>query len=184
MSSNNTAAEKKAKAFITAASLLIPIVVVILYLMPKISTESGAIRHFLNGLPRFNAIVNGTTAVILIAAVVAIRNKKVELHQRLMTFALILSVLFLLSYIAYHATSVSTAYPKEAPNRILYLVILLTHILVSAIIVPLVLITYSRALAERFDKHRKIARITFPLWLYVTITGVIVYFMIAPYYPF
>lgn len=184
MSTSNTPAEKKAKAFIIAASLLIPIVVTILYMMPKITTESGQIRLFLNGLPRFNAMINAATAVILILAVVAIRNKRRDLHERLMTTALILSVMFLLSYIAYHATSESTPFPKDAPNRALYLFILLTHISISAIIVPLVLITYSKALAEQFDKHRKIARITFPLWLYVTITGVVVYFMIAPYYPF
>ncbi|MEN9639203.1 MAG: hypothetical protein RLZZ262_1071 [Bacteroidota bacterium] len=184
MSTNKTLAEKRVRTFIIMASSLIPVVVGILYMMPKISTENSAVRDVLNCLPALNAILNGTTAVILISAVVAIRNKRQKLHQTLMTTAVLLSVLFLVSYIAYHSTSESTSYPKDAAYRSIYLFILLTHILISAIIVPLVLITYSRALAERFDKHRKIAKITFPLWLYVTITGVIVYFMIAPYYPF
>jgi putative membrane protein len=184
MSEIKTIAEKKARLFIIGASLFIPIAVAILYVMPKIGPEAGQLRDMLNKLPALNSLINGATAVILVMAVLAIRNKNVVLHRRLMTSALGLSVVFLLSYIGYHATSETTPFPKDAPFRGIYLFVLLTHIVISAIIVPLVLITYSRALAEKFDKHRKIAKLTFPLWLYVTVTGVIVYFMISPYYAF
>ena len=96
--------------------------------------------------------------------------------------ALILSTLFLLSYVLYHATTPSTSFGGEGILKKIYFFILLTHILLSAVVVPLVLITFSRALAEKFDKHKKIARITLPIWLYVTLTGVLVYILISPYY--
>ena len=99
-----------------------------------------------------------------------------------MKFAIALSVLFLGMYVAYHMTADSTKFGGEGVIKYVYFFILLTHILLSIIIIPLVLITYVRALAQRFDKHKKLARITFPLWLYVAITGVIVYLMISPYY--
>jgi putative membrane protein len=177
-------AERNARIFIISTSLAIPLAVAVLYFMPKIEANSGALRSFLNGLPMFNAINNGITAVILLFALIAIRKKKIEIHRKLMTSALLFSVLFLLSYVTYHATSESTIYPKDAPYRSLYLLILSTHIMISAIIVPLVLISYTRALAKRFDKHRKIAKITWPLWFYVAITGVLVYIFISPYYQF
>ena len=108
--------------------------------------------------------------------------KKFDLHKKLMLSAVGVSVLFLLSYVTYHATSESTVFGGEGAIRVVYLFILLTHIVLAIAIVPLVLVTLSRALSQKFDKHKKIARWTLPLWLYVTITGVIVYFMIAPYY--
>lgn len=180
----DAAADRKAKIFIISASIAIPIVVSILHYMPKIEAGSGSLRSFLNFLPTFNALTNATTAIVLVAAFIAIRKKQVVLHSRLMTSALIMSVLFLTSYIGYHSTSNHTVFPTDNPLRTTYLVVLNSHIILSAIIVPLVLITYSRALAKRFDKHRKLARITLPIWLYVAITGVIVYLMISPYYSF
>jgi len=184
LSDNDGAAERKARIFILTASLAIPVLVTILHYAPKIEAGSGSLRTFLNFLPTFNAIVNSITTVVLIAAFMAIIRKRVILHKRLMTTALVMSVLFLLSYVGYHSTSEPTIFPKDNPLRTLYLIILNSHIILSAVIVPLVLISYSRGLARRYDKHRKIARITLPLWLYVTITGVIVYLFISPYYPF
>ena len=99
-----------------------------------------------------------------------------------MRFAIALSIVFLLMYLAYHMTSDSTPYGGEGAMRTVYFFILITHILLSIAVIPLVLITYVRALAERFDKHKRIAKITFPIWLYVAITGVVVYVMISPYY--
>jgi len=174
--------ERTARIFIWSASLAIPAVVTLLYFMPKV--EAGAMRELLNHLPLFNAICNGTTAVVLVLAFVAIRKGKILLHRGLMTGALSLSLAFLVSYVSYHATSESTKFPEEHSLRSIYLLILTTHILLSAIVVPLVLVSYTRALARKFDRHRKIARITLPIWLYVAITGVVVYFMISPYYPF
>lgn len=162
---------------IIAGSLIIPIVVAILYFAPKWKVSVD-----FSFLPPFYATINGLTAVVLAMGWRAIMKRKIGQHRKLMTTAIVLSVIFLLSYILYHLTSESTVYGGEGPVRYVYYFFLLTHILLSVVIVPLVLITYTRALAERYDRHRRIARWTLPIWLYVAITGVIVYFMIAPYY--
>ncbi len=175
---------RSSKIFIIVASIAIPLLVSLLYLLPEPSNVSPELRNTLNNLPRFNAIINGSTFFILIAALLAIKNKKVGLHKALMTTALILSALFLLSYVAFHLTTPSTKFGGEGAIKTVYLVILLSHILLSAIVVPLVLISYVRGLSQKYDKHRKIARITLPIWLYVALTGVLVYLMISPYYPF
>jgi len=133
-------------------------------------------------LPPVYATLNGFTALFLIAGVISIKNKKVQIHRKLMTSAIVLSALFLVLYVVYHSTSDSTPFGGEGWMRPVYFTLLISHILLSITIIPLVLITYVRALAERFDKHRKIARITFPIWLYVAISGVVVYLMISPYY--
>ena len=168
----------KFKQLIIAVSILIPIVVTVLYFLPK-NFEIGEEVYL---LPMINAMINGTTSVVLIAAFIAIRSKNIKLHKQLMITALILSVLFLLSYITYHSLTESTHYGGEGVLKTLYLVILLSHIVLAIAIVPLVLVTFSHALSEKFDKHKKVARITLPIWLYVTITGVIVYLMISPFY--
>lgn len=133
-------------------------------------------------LPPIYASVNALTAVILIVAFIAVKNKKIVLHEKLMTTAIFCSLLFLIMYVAYHMTSDSTVFGGEGIIKYVYYFILITHIILSIIIIPFVLITYLRGLTDDIDRHRKIARITFPLWLYVTITGVIVYVMISPYY--
>ncbi len=157
-------------------SVVIPIAVAILYFLPKTNTP------LFSFLPLLNAIINGVTFIILIAALIAIKNKNIVLHKSLMWTALSFSVLFLLSYVLYHATTPSTSYGGEGVLKYVYFFILITHILLSAIIIPLVLITFSRALAEKFDLHKKIARITLPIWLYVSLTGVLVYLLISPFY--
>ena len=133
-------------------------------------------------LPPIYAGVNGLTAFLLLLAVLAIKKGNRTLHENLMKICIGLSLLFLLMYIAYHMTSDSTSFGGEGLIRIAYFFILISHILLSIAIIPLVLLTYVRALSEQFDKHKKLAKITFPIWLYVAITGVVVYFMISPYY--
>ena len=133
-------------------------------------------------LPPLNAAINGLTTLLLIAGFMAIKNGNIARHKQLMTTALVCSVVFLLSYVAYHSGTESTKFGGEGIIRGVYFFILISHILLAIAITPLVLITLVRAWSERFDKHRKIAKITLPLWLYVSVTGVIVYFMIAPYY--
>lgn len=165
----------KHKILVWGVSAAIPAVIIILYYVQL----DGLNLWF---LPRVNACLNGTTFFVLIAAFLAIRKKNIVLHKRLMTMALVLSVAFLLCYVTYHASAEETRFGGQGAVKYIYYFILLTHILLSAAIVPMVLITYVRALSEQFDRHRKIARITLPLWLYVTLTGVIVYFMISPYY--
>jgi len=168
--------EKKYNKWIIILSIVIPVVVAVLFGVKIPNVEP------LTFLPPIYASVNALTAVILIVAFWAIKNKKVKLHEGLMKFAICLSVAFLLMYIAYHMTSDSTKFGGEGTIKYVYYFILLTHILLSIIIIPFVLITYVRAITKNFERHKKIARITFPLWLYVAISGVIVYIMISPYY--
>ncbi len=167
----------KYKKWIWILSVVIPVAVAVLF---GIKIDGVGRLGF---LPPIYATINGLTAVILVLAVLQIKKGNKKNHQRLMQTAIVLSVLFLLMYIAYHMTSESVPYGGEGAIRYVYLFILLTHIVLSIAVIPLVLITYVRALSEQFDKHKKIAKITFPIWLYVAVTGVIVYLMISPYYP-
>lgn len=172
--------EKKYRNWIIILSVVIPIAVAVLFTIKL--KDFGLDVEPLTFLPPIYAGINGLTALVLILAVRAIKNGNRATHERLMKTAIGLSVLFLLMYVAYHMTSDSTSYGGEGFIRYVYFFILITHIALSIIIIPLVLFTYVRALAERFDKHKKLARITYPIWLYVAITGVIVYLMISPYY--
>ena len=172
--------EKKYIPWIVAATVAIPLVVTLLAFAPQISLL-GNFNYYL--LPLFNALINGSTFIVLIAAVMAVKRGNTKLHRILMTAAIILSVVFLVSYVLFHAATEPTKFGGEGMIRSVYYFVLLSHIVLSAVIVPLVLITYVRGLSARYDAHKKIARITFPLWLYVTFTGVLVYLMIAPYYP-
>jgi len=133
-------------------------------------------------LPPIYATINGITALLLILAVVAIKNKKTNLHETLMKICILLSALFLVMYVAYHMTSESTSYGGEGMIRYVYFFILITHIVLSIAVVPLVLFTFSRALSGNFERHKALAKFTFPIWLYVAVTGVLVYLMISPYY--
>ncbi|MEK9781771.1 MAG: DUF420 domain-containing protein, partial [Flavobacteriales bacterium] len=117
-----------------------------------------------------------------VCALVAIKKKNSALHERLMKSAIFLSCVFLVMYVAYHMTSDPTPYGRTGFMRPLYYFILVTHILLSIGIIPMVLITYVRAISKHFADHKRIARITFPIWLYIAVTGVVVYLMIAPYY--
>lgn len=174
--------EKKYNIWIIVLSVAIPLVVALLFGVNL--RKLGYDVQPLSFLPPIYATINGLTAVVLVVAVWAIKNGNRKLHENLMKFAILLSVLFLGMYVAYHMTSNSTSFGGEGLIRYVYYFILITHISLSVIIIPFVLITYVRALAERFDKHKKLAKITFPLWLYVAVTGVIVYLMISPYYKF
>lgn len=166
------------KPFIIVLSVFLPVTVTILYLIPKCNI-TGFDVHI---LPLINAWINGATFFTLIAAFIAIKNNKRVSHQRLMTVALVLSVFFLIIYVFYHAVAESTKFEGEGIIKTVYYSVLLSHIFLAAVIAPLVLVTYVRALSEKFDKHRKIARITLPIWLYVSVSGVIVYLLISPYY--
>ena len=168
--------QSKFKNLIIAVSIAIPVVVVVLFniKLPNVAP--------LNFLPPIYATINGITAILLIGALVAIKNQNRQIHQTLMQLALLCSVLFLGMYVAYHMTSDSTPYGSEGLVRYLYFFILTTHILLSIAVIPMVLFSYLRAWTGDFERHKKLARITFPIWLYVAITGVVVYLMIAPFY--
>lgn len=177
----NNLIEKKYSFWIVLLSILIPVAVAILLTVRL--KDFGFTPTPMHFLPPIYAFINGLTAVILVIAVVAIKNKKRKLHENLMKSAIALSVIFLVLYIAYHLTTDATRYGGIGISRAIYFILLITHISLSIITIPLVLVSYVRALAQKFDKHKQLTRFTFPIWLYVTITGVIVYFMISPYYP-
>lgn len=177
---NNLAQERKYRKLITALSIIIPIAVAALFgiNLRKLGFDVEPFTF----LPPIYATINGVTAVLLVAAVVAIKKGKRKLHEKLNTLAILCSLAFLLMYIAYHMTSDSTSFGGEGVIKYIYYFILITHILLSIAVIPLVLTTLMRAKLGDFNKHRKIAKITFPIWLYVAITGVVVYLMISPYY--
>jgi len=168
--------EKKYNKLIVILSVTIPIVVALLFGIKIPNVEP------LTFLPPIYATINGITAIILVAAFIAIKNKNFVLHKNLMTTAILFSVVFLILYVAYHMTSDSTKFGGDGTIKYVYYFVLLTHILLSIIVIPFVLITYVRGITNNLEKHKKIARITFPLWLYVAVSGVLVYIMISPYY--
>lgn len=174
--SNILAQEKKYKRIIAALSIVIPLAVAALF---RIKIPNVAPLSF---LPPIYASINALTAVLLVASVVAIKKGNRKLHEQLNIVALICSALFLLMYVAYHMTSNSTPFGGQGVIRYVYFFILITHILLSIVVIPFVLITFMRGRLGKFESHKKIAKITFPLWLYVAVTGVIVYIMISPYY--
>lgn len=178
MEAENQIEAKNYNALIYIVGVVLALAVGVIYLTPKMDM-SGT---WMDVLPTVNAFINGLVSLLLVAGLVLIKNGQRRAHERVMTASIVLSALFLVSYVAYHITHESTSFGGEGWIRTVYFVILLTHIVLAAVITPLVLITFVRALSQRFDKHRKIARITWPLWFYVSVSGVIVYLMISPYY--
>lgn len=174
--SNTERREKQYKRGITILSILIPVVVAVLFRVRIPNVEP------LSFLPPIYATINGITAILLILGVVFIKKGNRKLHEQLNTTAIVCSVLFLVMYVAYHMTSDPTEFGGEGTIKYVYYFILISHILLSVVVIPFVLFTYMRAKLGNFSGHKKIAKITFPLWLYVAVTGVIVYLMISPYY--
>jgi len=166
---------KKYNTWIVILSIAIPLLVAFMFNV-KIDVQLPIF------LPPIYATINAFTSVFLMLAFWAIKNKKVRLHENLMKTAIIFSVVFLVLYVAYHMTSNSTKFEGEGAIKTVYFVILITHILLSVAVIPFVLITYIRAITNQVELHKKIARFTFPLWLYVAVSGVVVYVMISPYY--
>lgn len=164
------------KAWIWILSIFIPVVVAVLF-----SIRIPGVDR-MGFLPPIYATINGLTAVLLVIAVLQIRKGNRKNHERIMKFCILLSALFLVMYVLYHMTSDSTSYGGEGIWRTVYFVILISHIFLSIGVIPFVLVTFTRALTGNYERHKKIAKITFPIWLYVAVTGVIVYIMISPYY--
>lgn len=170
--------DKQAKLLIGVFSFVVFAAVVLLSNF-KLTVNLGFNVHL---FAAFNAIVNTIIAILLIAALVAVKTKHYLLHKKLMITALILSVLFLVSYIAHHLLAGETKFGGTGSIKVIYLFILFTHIFLAAIILPFILFTAYRALTAEFSLHKKLARYTWPLWLYVAVTGPIVYLFISPYY--
>ncbi|MEM6515633.1 MAG: DUF420 domain-containing protein [Bacteroidota bacterium] len=172
------AEERKYNKWIVVLSILIPVVVAILFGVKIPNVEP------LTFLPPIYASINAITAILLMAALIAIKKRNIVLHKRLMTTSIVLSVLFLVMYVAYHMTSDSTKFGGDGIIKYIYYFVLISHILLSITIIPFVLITYVRAITNNIERHKKIAKITFPIWLYVAVSGVVVYIMISPYYAY
>ncbi len=178
---------------IIVVSIAIPAAVAFLILVPQVKIDFGFNTHF---LPLVHAILNSSTAILLLASLYFIRNGNIKAHKRANLTAVVLSSIFLVSYVIYHSSNPSTLYgdvnhdgvvsaeekAQAGSLRYVYYFILSSHIILSGIIIPLVLFTLQRAFQERFDKHRRLARITWPAWFYVAVTGVVVYLMISKYY--
>ena len=180
-------------------SILVPVVVALLLFLkwdldklvfdlrspnfePIILIEDLPIAKPLKFLPPIYATINGITAIILVMAVYYIKKGKRNIHEYLIKICIALSLCFLVMYIAYHITSDPTSFGGEGAIKYIYYFILISHILLSITVIPFVLFSYIRAITGDFQRHRKIAKITYPIWLYVAVTGVIVYIMISPYY--
>ena len=172
--------EKKYNKWIVALSVIIPLAVAALFGVNL--RKLGFNVEPLTFLPPIYATVNGLTAIVLTTAVIAVKKGNRTLHERLIKIAIALSISFLLMYIAYHMTSDSTKFLGEGAIKYVYYFILITHIILSIVVIPFVLITFVRGITNNIERHKKIANITFPLWLYVAVTGVVVYVMISPYY--
>ena len=168
------AKQKKVKQLIYLLSIVIPVVVAILFGAPKVK---GVDTSF---LPPIYATINGITALSLLGALIAVKNKNIELHRKFIRFALFLSILFLVCYVAYHLTSESTSY--DGSLRTIYFTLLISHISLSIIVIPLVLFTYLFAWQGDFERHKKWTRFTWPIWFYVALSGVVVFWMISPFY--
>ena len=173
----NKALEKKLNKYAWIASIAVFLLVVFMRKIPR--QDFGIDFSF---LPAFYSSLNGIVAVLLIAALYFIKNKKVEMHERMMTFAMILSTLFLLCYVIYHITNPETKFCQEGSIRYVYFFLLITHIVLAAVILPFILFTYIRAYTKQFERHKKIAKWVYPFWLYVAITGPVLYLMLKPCY--
>lgn len=168
---------KKYNTLIIIISIAIPLIVALLF---KVRIPDARPMY---ELPPIYASINALTAVMLVVALLAIKKGKRILHERIMKVNIFLSLIFLVMYIIYHMTTDPTSFGGEDTLKYIYLFILITHIVLSIALIPLVLLAYSKAAFKQFETHKKIARFAFPIWLYVTVTGVVVYLMISPYYP-
>lgn len=165
-------------------SIIVSIVVFSIVLILNIIPKPDYVPYFIRHLPLLNASINGTCSVLLIASFYYIKRKNIVAHKRINIVTFFLSCIFLVSYILYHYFSLETKYPQSNPLRTLYLIILLSHILLASLVLPFILISFYFGLNMKIAQHKRIVRWSFPIWLYVTITGVIVYLMISPYYSF
>lgn len=171
--------DKQMLRWITIISVLVPIVVAVLLFMPsKVDVGSDWVYF----LPHLNAIINTAASIALIMGVVFIKQGNISFHRSAMTTAFSLGAIFLISYVVYHATAESTSFGGEGWVRSVYYFLLITHIILAAIALFPILLAYYYGYTDRIEKHRATVKYAFPIWLYVTVTGVIVYLMISPYY--
>ncbi len=167
---------------IMIVSVVVFLAVVILN--KKILPVPETIPAFVYKLPKLNAMINGTCSMLLLLSLYFIKQKNIAAHKKLNIITFVLSSAFLVSYITYHWLVQETTFPKDNPLRPLYFTILISHIILAALVLPLILLSFHKGLQMQVEKHKKLVRWSFPIWLYVTLTGVVVYLMISPYYTF
>ena len=171
--------EAKVKNWIIGISIAIPLAVAVLLFMPAKFTSLGGWVHF---LPHLNAVINSAASIALVVALVFVKQKKYSQHGATMTVAFILGAIFLVSYVIYHGAAESTPFGGQGTIRMVYYFLLITHILFAAIALFPILFAYYYGYTNQREKHRKVVKYAYPIWLYVSVTGVIVYLMISPYY--
>ncbi|MFS1512825.1 DUF420 domain-containing protein [Chengkuizengella sp. SCS-71B] len=179
MSNHSPVKQRNFTPFIIALSIILVTVVALLYFLPSFEVEVG---FDITLLPMLNAIFNSFTFIFLLLALISIKKKNIKVHRNFIIMAFSTTFLFLISYVTYHSLSESTLYGGEGLLRYIYYFVLLSHILLSIVIVPLALISITRGFNMQIERHRKISRWTMPIWLYVSLTGVLVYLLISPYY--
>ena len=171
--------------FITILSAVVFLIILVLQArLITIFPEGAAVPKWVFFLPRLNAMINGTCSVLLLISLYQIKQRNIRTHKFLNITTFILSSLFLISYIIFHATGIQTSYGGEGTVKYFYYFILITHIILAAVVLPLVLLSFYSGLRMNVKRHRKLVRWSYPIWLYVTVSGVIVYIMISPYYTF
>lgn len=192
----NQLSEKKVKIIIYSTTVAVCALVIVLN--QKWIPHPDSFPHFIYSLPKLNAFLNGSCSILLLFSLWAIKNKNIERHKKLNISAFILSVLFILSYVTAHYFIPDTKFgdlnhdeimsPEESNIvsgiKPLYVTILLSHIFLAVAVLPMVLLSFYYGLTDQREKHKKLTRFSYPIWLYVTVTGVIVYLMIAPYYNY
>nr|WP_287937725.1 DUF420 domain-containing protein [Algoriphagus sp.] len=171
--------EAKVKSWIIGISVAIPLAVAVLLFMPAKITSLGDWVYF---LPHLNAVVNTAASLALVLGLVFIKQKKYTLHGAIMTVAFVLGAIFLVSYVIYHSAAESTSFGGEGWIRPVYYFLLITHIILAAVALFPILFAYYYGYTDQRDKHRKVVKFAYPIWLYVSVTGVVVYLMISPYY--
>ncbi|MBC7744459.1 MAG: DUF420 domain-containing protein [Flavobacterium sp.] len=170
---------------ILGLSIFVFIVVLILQTnVLNIFPDKTLIPSWVFMLPALNAILNGMCSILLLVSLYFIKRKQINAHKKINITTFILSSLFLVSYIIFHSTGIKTTYGGTGFIRTVYYFILITHIILAVVVLPLVLFSFQKGLQMQVEKHKKLVRWSYPIWLYVTITGVIVYIMISPYYSF
>ena len=163
----------------TIAWIISGLVLLLILLMRPLRVETEMDFSF---LPAVYSTLNAVTALVLLFALYSIKNKKVAAHRKAMYIAILSSFLFLLGYVVYHFTTPETKFGGEGAIRFIYFFLLTTHILLAAVVFPFILFTFIKAYTNQFEQHRKMARWVFPVWLYVAVTGPVLYFMLRPYF--
>ena len=193
MSDSGLSMKLNQKSIVVVISVVVPLLVAFLIFTP----QKLALGQWVQSLPTLNAVFNSSTSFFLLLALVMVKRGNIELHRTFMTTGLILGALFLVSYVIYHSSSPSVKFgdingdgtlsaqelAAVGAQRGIYVFVLLSHILLSIVVLPLVLFAFYFAWSNKIDRHKKLVKWTFPIWFYVSITGVIVYLMISPYYP-